>query len=288
MKFKHIETFRVVMLTRSMTLAAGELHTSQSNISRVIGQLETATGFRLFERRPGGLIPTPEAEAFYREVQRAFLGMDALADAARLIRQVGPGTLRIGAVPSIAMSVMPEVMRKFRQHYPDVPVSIHTGDSPTVAKWTATRYCDVGLVSYLADTPGVAVNLWAEDEGVCIVPNGHRLARKRRVNAGDLVDEPFVSLTQGDGTRAAIDAAFVPDRRKLILDTPYAATICRMVAMGLGVSVVNPLVMRTLKIPGVTSLPFSPTIVFSRYILAAQQQAESSLTAAFLGCLREE
>src|SRR6478609_252007 len=55
MKFKHIETFRVVMLTRSMTLAAGELHTSQSNISRVIGQLEAATGFRLFDRRPGGL-----------------------------------------------------------------------------------------------------------------------------------------------------------------------------------------------------------------------------------------
>lgn len=288
MKFKHIETFRVVMLTRSMTLAASQLHTSQSNVSRVIGQLESATGFRLFERRAGGLAPTPEAEAFYQEVQRAFLGMDALADAARLIRQVGPGTLRIGAVPSIAMCVMPKVMRTFRQRYPDVPVSIHTGDSPMVAKWTATRYCDLGLVSYLADTPGVTASLWAQEEGVCIVPSGHRLARRRKVSAGDLDGEPFISLTQGDGTRAAIDAAFEPDRRKLILDTPYAATICRMVAMGLGVSVINPLVMRHLKIPGVVCLPFAPTIVFSRHILAAQQQAESSLTAAFLECLRDE
>ncbi|QDJ31580.1 hypothetical protein CBR68_04245 [Bordetella hinzii] len=100
--------------------------------------------------------------------------------------------------------------------------------------------------------------------------------------------EPFVSLTQGDGTRAAVDAAFEPDRRKLILDTPYAATICRMVAMGSGVSVINPLVMRHLKIPGVVSLPFAPAVVFSRYILAAQQQASSNLTAAFLDCLRGE
>lgn len=288
MKFKHIETFRVVMLTRSMTLAAEELHTSQPNVSRVIGQLETATGFRLFERRAGRLMPTPEAEAFYQEVQRSFLGMDALADAARLIRQVGPGTLRIGAVPSIAMSVMPQVIRTFRQRYPDVPVSIHTGDSPTVAKWTATRYCDLGLVSYLADTPGVTTNLWAQEEGVCIVPAGHRLARKRAITAGDLDGESFVSLTQGDGTRAAIDAAFIPDHRRLVLDTPYAATICQMVAMGLGVSVVNPLVMRHLKIPGVKSLPFSPTVMFSRHILTAQQHAESSLTAAFWECLRDE
>ncbi|MGB3432606.1 LysR family transcriptional regulator [Achromobacter sp.] len=288
MKFKHIETFRVVMLTRSMTLAAGELHTSQSNVSRVIGQLESATGFRLFERRASGLVPTPEAEAFYLEVQRAFLGMDALADAACLIRQVGPGTLRIGAVPSIAMSVMPKAIRTFRQRYPDVPISIHTGDSPTVAKWTATRYCDLGLVSYLADTPGVTASLWAEEEGVCIVPTGHRLARKRRITAGDLDGEAFISLTQGDGTRTAIDAAFEPDRRKLILDTPYAATILHMVAMGLGVSVVNPLVTRHLKIAGVVSLAFSPAVVFTRYILAAQQQAESTLMAAFCECLMEE
>ena len=285
MKFKHIETFRVVMLTRSMTLAADELHTSQPNVSRVIGQLEAATGFRLFERRAGRLIPTPEAEAFYLEVQRSFLGMDALGDAARLIRQVGPGTLRIGAVPSIAMSVMPKVMHAFRQRYPDAPVSIHTSDSPTVAKWTATRYCDLGLVSYLVDTPGVRSSLWAQEDGVCIVPKAHRLARKRAVTAADLDGEPFVSLTQGDGTRVDIDAAFVPDRRKLILDTPYAATICRMVAMGLGVSVVNPLVMRHLEIPGVKVLPFTPTVPFFRHILMAQQQAESSLSAAFLECL---
>lgn len=287
MKFKHVETFRVVMLTRSMTLAAEQLHTSQPNVSRVIGQLEASLGFRLFERRAGHLIPTPEADAFYLEVQRSFLGMDALADVARLIRQVGPGTLRIAAVPSIAMTVMPKVMRTFRERFPETPVSIHTGDSPTVAKWTATRYCDVGLVSYLVDTPGVTASLWSQEEGVCIVPNRHRLARKRVITARDLDDEPFISLTQGDGSRAAIDAAFVPDRRKLILDTPYAATICRMVAMGLGVSVINPMVMRHLRIPGVKTLPFSPAVPFRQHILVAQQQAESSLAAAFLDCLRD-
>ena len=287
MKFKQIETFRVVMLMRSMTLAAKELHTTQPNVSRFISQLEAETGLRLFERKAGRLNPTAEGDALYQEVQRSFLGMDALEDSVRLIRQLGTGTLRVGAVPSIAMSVMPKVIQAFRERYPDTPVSIHTNDSPTVAKWTATRYCDLGLVSYLVDTPGVHSKLWAKEDGVCIVPAGHRLAKKRAVTASDFDNEPFISLTQGDGTRIAVDAAFIPDRRKLILDTPYAPTICRMVAMGLGVSVVNPLVVRNMSLPGVKALPFKPAVPFSRYVLVAQQHTESAQATAFLTCLAE-
>lgn len=287
MKFKQIETFRVVMLTRSMTLAAKELHTTQPNISRFIAQLEGETGLHLFERKSGRLTPTAEGEAFYQEVQRSFLGMDALEESVRLIRQLGTGTLRIGAVPSIAMSVMPKVIQAFRKRYPDTPVSIHTNDSPTVAKWTATRYCNLGLVSYLVDTAGVQSSLWAQEQGVCIVPVGHRLSKKRSVKPTDFDDEPFISLTQGDGTRAVVDAAFSPDRRKLILDTPYAPTICRMVEMGLGVSVVNPLVVRNMSLPGVKSLRFEPGVLFSRYVLIAQQHTVSAQMTAFLQCLRE-
>ncbi|MCZ8220044.1 MAG: LysR family transcriptional regulator [Acidovorax sp.] len=285
MKFKQIETFRVVMLTRSMTLAAKELHTTQPNISRFIAQLEAETGLRLFDRKAGRLNPTAEGEAFYQEVQRSFLGMDALEDSVRLIRTLGTGSLRVGAVPSIAMSVMPKVIQAFRERYPDTPVSIHTNDSPTVAKWTATRYCDLGLVSYLVDTAGVESHILAEEAGVAIVPVGHRLAKKRSVSPSDFDDEPFISLTQGDGTRVAVDAAFAPDKRKLILDTPYAPTICRMVEMGLGVSVVNPLVVRNMSLPGIKALPFTPTVPFARYVVVAQQRTESAQMTAFMDCL---
>lgn len=285
MRWKLIETFRAVMLTRSMTLAGQELHTSQSNVSRAIGQLEKEVGFGLFVRLGGRLAPTPEGEAFYESVQRWFSGMEALSDSAKQIREIGPGTLRIGAVASLAMSVMPEVMQAFRRRFPDTPVSIHTGDSPTVAKWTANRYVDVGLVTNLDDTPGLQSTLWAEENGVCIVPSGHRLAKKRVVSSSDLDDETFISLTKGDGTRVPIDAAFNPDKRRQTLDAPYSAVICRMVSFGLGVSVVNPLVVRHLELAGVKVLPFKPDVKFARYIITAQQQAESALMTEFVACL---
>jgi DNA-binding transcriptional LysR family regulator len=285
--FKQIETFRAVMLTRSMTTAATQLHTSQPNISRVISQLERETGFRLFERLAGRLVPTSEAEALFKDVERAFVGLDSLRDSARSIRQLGTGMLRIGAVPSIAMSVMSQGILAFRQRHPDVPIAVHTSDSPTVAKWTATRFCDFGLVSYEAETPGVRASLWRNENGVCVVPAQHRLAKKRRIVARDLDGEAFISLTHGDGTRAVIDAAFEPDGRRLTLETPYAATICTMVGMGLGVSVVNPLVVRSLRLPGVKAIPFEPAIAFHSYVLHAQQHVEPALAGVFLECLGE-
>ncbi|MBY4947541.1 LysR family transcriptional regulator [Cupriavidus respiraculi] len=286
MNFKQIETFRAVMLTRSMTAAATQLHTSQPNISRVIAQLERESGFRLFERMAGRLMPTAEAEVLFRDVERAFVGLDSVRDSARAIRQFGAGTLRVGAVPAIAMSVMSPAILEFRKRYPDVPIAVHTSDSPTVAKWTATRFCDIGLVSYVADTPGVSAGLLRNENGVCIVPAQHRLAKKRRIVARDLDGEAFISLTHGDGTRALIDAAFVPDGRRLTLETPYAATICTMVGMGLGVSVVNPMVSRSLRLTGVKAIPFEPAIPFQSYVLRAQQHAAPAMAAAFLDCLQ--
>ncbi|MNK90243.1 HTH-type transcriptional activator CmpR [compost metagenome] len=284
MNFKQIEAFRAVMVTGSMTTAATQLHTSQPNISRVIAQLERETGFKLFARIAGRLTPTVEAEALFRDVERSFLGLDSLRASARSIREVGVGTLRIGTVPSIAMSVMPQAIARFREQHPDVPIAVHTSDSPTVAKWTANQFCDFGLVSYVVETAGIDSALLRDEPGVCIVPAEHRLARKRVVHAADLDGERFISLTHGDGTRAIVDAAFAPDRRVLTLETPYAATICTMVEMGLGVSVVNPVVVRSLKLPGVRAIRFEPAIPFESYVLHNQQRPVPALAQAFLDC----
>nr|WP_245002047.1 LysR substrate-binding domain-containing protein [Cupriavidus pinatubonensis] len=96
-----------------------------------------------------------------------------------------------------------------------------------------------------------------------------------------------MSLPYGDGTRAEIDRAFQPERRKLILEVPYAATICSMVGMGLGVSVVNAMVARNLKLQDVKAIPFEPSISFPSYVLHAQQQPEQAIAKAFMDCLSE-
>src|SRR3546814_17995107 len=87
MNLGQLEALRAVMVTRSITQAAQSMHLSQPAVSKLIADLEYAIGFKLFVRSKGSaLTVTPEAEYFYHEVERSFIGVDALKKTADDIR----------------------------------------------------------------------------------------------------------------------------------------------------------------------------------------------------------
>ncbi|MCT9119169.1 LysR substrate-binding domain-containing protein [Cupriavidus gilardii] len=281
MKFKEISAFQAVMRSGSMTAAAAELYTSQPNISRMIAQLEHSTGLTLFARNAGRLTPTEEGLAFLREVERAFVGLEALKDAARNIRQFGKGRLRIAAVPSLAMTVLPLVLQRFHTEFPDVNVAMETGSTQLVADRVGSRYCDLGLVSFLPPAAVTESQPIAQLAGCCVVPPGHRLAEREVITPADLAGESFISMSHGDGLRAAVDAAFAgDDQRVMHFETPYGATICKLVGLGIGVGIVNPLVARE-HAGEVVARPFQPQIPFVSYLLLARNRPVNVLVDRF-------
>jgi DNA-binding transcriptional LysR family regulator len=145
MNLKHIEAFRSVMLAGSMTAAAKELFTSQPNISRLITQLERETGLLLFLRSGVRLIPTSEGNAFFREVERAYVGLQGLTNAAAQIKNLGTGRLRIAAMPSAGLTLVPHAIQRFQALHPEVTISLHVNTSGTVNHWTSSQFCDLGV-----------------------------------------------------------------------------------------------------------------------------------------------
>lgn len=286
MNFKQVEAFRAVMMTRSMTTAAGLLHTSQPNVSRWIALLEKTLGFVLFQRVGTRLIPTPEAEAFYTDVERAFIGLESLNDSASSIRRRGTGLLRVGAVGSITQCVLPDAVRLFRQQVSDIPVVFHTGGSDVVAKWMASGFCDIGFCSFHTDVPGLRYERINTAHGVGIVAGSHRLAARKILKPADFDDESFISLPAGSFNRASIDRHFPDDARVLSIETPYATTICTMVSKGLGVSIVNPVVSRALDIAGLREIPFSKKIGFYSYAVTSDNFPVSALARQLADCVQ--
>ncbi|WP_454677746.1 LysR substrate-binding domain-containing protein [Achromobacter marplatensis] len=287
MNFKQVEAFRAVMMTRSMTTAAGLLHTSQPNVSRWIALLENALGFVLFKRVGTRLIPTPEADAFYADVERAFIGLESLNDSASSIRRRGTGLLRVGAVGSITQCVLPDALRLFRDKVSDIPVVVSTGGSDVVAKWMATGFCDIGFASIQADVPGLQYARINAAHGVAIVPRTHRLARKKILKPADFNDENFISLPAGSFNRASVDRHFPDDSRILSIETPYATTICSMVGRGLGVSIINPVVSRALNMPELREIPFSEKIEFPSYAVTSDHFPVGALARKMADCVQE-
>lgn len=286
MNFRQIECFRAVMHTGSMTLAATQLHTSQPNVSRAIALLQRETKMQLFERVGLRVVPTPEAHALLKEVDRVYVGLQSISAAADRIRTLGVEGLRIAVTPALGISPVPRVLKVFREMRPRVPVVVHTADSATICKWVSSRYCDLGLAVYVALPQEVDSELVLSQRAVCIVPRGHRLARKRKIVPADLTGESFISASPPDVARAAIDSVFDPEVRSLEIETSLATTMCAMVARGLGVSIVNPAVLGELGLAGVHAVPFEPAIYFDCHVVRARQQPEQALVADFLEALR--
>lgn len=286
MNFRQIECFRAVMHTGSMTLAATQLHTSQPNVSRAIAQLQKETQMRLFERVGLRVVPTPEAHALLKEVDRVYVGLQSIGAAADRIRTLGVEGLRIAVTPALGISPVPRVLQIFRGMRPRVAVVVHTADSATICKWVSSRYCDLGLSAYVALPQEVESTLVSSERAVCIVPRTHRLARRRKIVPSDLTGESFISFSSPDVARAEIDKAFVPEVRRLEIETSLATTVCAMVARGLGVSIINPAVLSELKLAGVHAVAFEPAVYFDCHVIRARQQPEQALVADFVEALR--
>jgi DNA-binding transcriptional LysR family regulator len=289
MNQKQIEAFRLVMLRGSMTAAAEELGTSQPSISRLIGELEASTGLALFTRNGGRIQATDAGSAFYREVDRSFVGLEKLAHSAREIRQFGSGRLRLVAAPVLALSFVPLVIERFLAAYPRIAVSLEMRSEGTIQRWASSAYCDVGFATTTPDAFGVTSAELYRLAGVCALPAKHPLAPRERIHARDLRDQSLILPSYADDTRSSLDRALrqAGATQMPTIETPYGATICAMVARGLGVGVVNPLATSDTNPSRIVFRPFSPDVMFRGFTVCPQLQHPNPLVKAFLDLTNE-
>ena len=290
MNLRQIEAFRMVMITGTVTAAAERMRISQPAVSRMLTLLEDKTGLTLFIRTKQRLRPTPEAQQFFREVERSYIGMEKLEKSALNIRNAMTGTLRIASVPIAGMAFLPRVIVRYRRAHPDVTISLQTRSSTTVLDWVASTNYDIGFAAGVPDQPNLQTITFADVKGVCILPPSHRLAARAFIEASDLDGEEFISLDPMDGNRVAVDQAFQTAnvRRRVSLEAPYAAVVAAMVAQGLGVSVLSPLALLDLGPDRIRAKPFTPDIRF-KFSLVYRKDLVLSITArSFLETAREE
>ncbi|QCI11712.1 LysR family transcriptional regulator [Pseudomonas putida] len=288
MNLRQIEAFRSVMRLGSMTAAAEALYTSQPNVSRLISQLELSTGLTLFKRAGVRLIPTQEGQAFFHEVERAYVGLDSLKHSAKNIRNLGTGRLRVAGVPSTGLSVLPAVLKAFIASRPELTVSLHVNSSPTVEQWVKSQFCDIGIVVHPGDVSSHQVELLAQVAAVCVLPRAHPLAERAHITFADLEGQPFISLCHGDGTRAQVDGLFEQAgvERVMAVEAQYSAISCEMVALGMGVTLAHPLVARDFRHRDIVIKPFKPDILFPTYVIWPQAQARTLLAEEFVDTLK--
>jgi DNA-binding transcriptional LysR family regulator len=285
----HIDLFRAVMRHGGMTRAADALGIGQPHISRAIAQLEADLGFALFVRGHGSALPTPEGEAFAREVERTYAGLDQLRQAARQIREIGTGSLRVACQPSLASRLVPRAIRQLDSASPGVRVSLHVPGPDTIWSLAATGQCDIGLVRPRAGYTGVECESFLTVDAVCALPQRHALARKRTITVSDLAGIPLIAGAPGV-FQQAIEESFARAgvAPRFALMAQYTAARCGLVAEGLGLAIVDPLPARELTGLPIVLRPFQPRLPIETMLIRPGGMAPGSLAARFIELLKAE
>lgn len=276
---RQIEAFRAVILTGSVTGAAQIMRITQPAVSRLIRDLQQSLEITLFERRGTRLLPTSEGLSLYGEVERSFVGLDRIAQAALDLRTRRAGTLRIAALPALANGFLPRFVGRFLADRPKIDVGLYGLASHVVLDWVASGQCDLGFAAVPVEHPTVSLVPMPSIPVMAVMPPSHRLARKKRLQPKDFEGEAFISLGPFTLLRHRIDGAFADHSvtRQLRVETPLSEIACALVASGVGVSMVDPFTAQEYRTRGIVARPFEPRINFEFAALYSRQRGLSGI-----------
>jgi DNA-binding transcriptional LysR family regulator len=286
---RQIEAFRAVMLTGSMTIAAEFLRITQPAVSRLVKDLETHLKFRLFRRQGNRLIPTHEATILFAEVDRFYVGLDRIAKIASDLQHTKAGSLRIASISALSLSCITEAITLFHADRPAVSVTHESMNTRSILELVGGRHFDVGFAAASGEFPGVDLTPLPPVEVVCVVPPNYPVARKKTIGPEDLRGLPFISLGKSSSIRLKVDQLFAAAQvqRHEILETTLAGSAIALVASGMGVSIVDPFSVSTLRSGRFVVRPFKPRLTLECVVVTPSHHQNSRLCSEFSGIVKK-
>ena len=210
-------------------------------------------GVRLFDRDRRGVALTSAGVVFLGEARSVLEHVARAVEAAQRADRGEFGSLRIGYVPAMVSTGLPEIVRRFRERYPDVDVQMHEMTPATQIEALLAERVDVGFVRGPVHEPALATQTVLEEPLVAALPSGHRLGRNKRLRLAMLAGEPFVlqARSLGPGSHDQIlavcrGAGFSPR----VVQEGSQAEVASLVASGAGVAIV-PASLRAIRRAGV-------------------------------------
>lgn len=229
-----------VARARNFSRAAEQCRVSQPSLSQQIQKLEDELGERLFDRMKREARLTPHGEAFLPRAVKILEEADAAkreaADAGSLLR----GTLTVGVLPTIAPYLLPDAVATFTEKFPGVQIVVHEDTTAHLLKLLLACEIDFALASRPIHDERLETRELFSEELLIAVPPGHRLARKRAVNASDLEGERLIVMKEGhclgDQVLGFCDRHNLHHR--ISFRSAQLETIQSLVRAGLGISLI--------------------------------------------------
>jgi DNA-binding transcriptional LysR family regulator len=241
---RQLEIFAKVAELGSFSRAAEALFLTQPTVSEHIRSLEEEFGVRLLDRLGRGAAVTRAGQLLLSHAQR----MLALSREARQAMDgfLGrmSGELMIGASTIPGEYILPPLIGRFKEKFPDISITLLIGDSQTAVDWVAEGRAELGVVGARLAHRAVEYRELMPDDVVVVVPAAHPWHGRRQVSLEDLRGEPLLIRERGSGTRAALERALGEAKLdigafRVVGEMGSTQAIKQAVKAGVGVSVIS-------------------------------------------------
>ncbi len=238
MEFTQLRYFLRAAELENFTRAAEELRVTQPSLSRAIGKLEAELGQPLFERQARRVVLTDAGRLLATRAARVLSLVDDTRE--ELADDGETGTLRIGAIPTIAPYFLPKVLGAFAERKPRASLVVVEDVTENLLKQTMDGEVDVAILARPVAARHLEVETLFEEELFLVLPTEHPLASRRRIGVEDVEPYPVVLLASGHCLSESVltlcrERSFHP---VTVGRTTQLATVQEMVSLGHGVSLI--------------------------------------------------
>jgi DNA-binding transcriptional LysR family regulator len=289
LNLRDIRALVAVAEAGSFTRAAERLHLSQPALTVQIRRLEEAVGARLFDRNSRNVALTPTGRDLLPLLRKSLQDMENVLRDARALGEGESGTIRLACLPTFAASVLPELVIGMKRDVPRAAFQIRDVVASTVNALVRSEDADIGLTGGDVLDPMLEVLHAGVDRLVVVCPEGHALAKKRRVGLSDLARASLVLTAPGTSVRAVVDAALSESREPLEIacEPTYMMTAVAMVRAGLGVTILPETAREVRAEPGLVVKKIDhPAFVRSIAIVKKRGRTLPAITERFVKLMR--
>lgn len=284
MEIHQLRYFVAVAEEGSFSNAAEREHVSQPSLSQQIQKLEGELNQQLFDRLPRAVVLTEAGRCLLTYARKI---LTEIADARRCVAALEAevaGKLAVGAIPSIALFVLPRLIGSFRRSYPKVTFELFEDTTDKLAQRLEDGTLDLAIATTAQETPRLATYSLGKEPLLMLLPEAHRLARKKRVRWSDVAQDKFLLLHDEHSVTIQVRQLFAANHLKphLAVRGAQLVTLAQMVAAGLGVTVIPQMMTGTEFLGGCVAVPFAkPVPTRELTLLRNPLRAESKAAAAF-------
>ena len=262
MELHQLRYFVAVADEGSFSRAAAKVRVAQPSLSQQIKKLEAEMGQPLFDRLPRSVVLT-EAGRCLVDYARQILA--SIGDARRCVDELKgevAGRVAVGAIPTIAPYVLPELVVTFQNQYPDVILEIVEDVTDRITRRIELGELDVALASTCQPSPTLRRESLGTEPLLALVPEEHPLAKKDLIEFDDLKSQRFLLLHEMHCLSQQVNHLLESRRLRpeIALAGSQLSTIANMVAASIGVSIVPQMMVKHHATPGCVSLPFAPPV----------------------------